>query len=109
MNEKTEKLLRDDLRQLEANNASAELFQLAQARKSALTQSRPDKKRLIWPTLATSMATALLLVVIAMIFNPTEQSLPSSAMTMTDIQIDEPLVELYEELDFYHWLSESQT
>ncbi len=109
MNENAEKRLREDLRQLEVDNAPAEVFKLAQARDRALTQSRRSTKRFFWPTLATSMATALLLVVLAVIINPTEQPLPTNAMSITDIQLDEPLIELYEDLDFYHWLSESET
>ena len=109
MNENSEKRLREDLRQLEVDNAPADVFQLAQARKRALTQSRRSTKRFLWPTLATSMATALLLVVIAVIINPTEQPLPTNSMRITDIQLDEPFVDLYEDLDFYHWLSEPET
>lgn len=106
MNDKTENRLRGDLRQLEDNSTNKDLFQLAQARNSALSQSRQSKISFIWPALATSLASVALIVVLV---SPEKQFLPPESISATNIQVDEPLMELYEDLDFYHWLASAET
>lgn len=98
--------LRDNLLDQERETSSGDLFRLAQARKKALSQSRQSNKRFLWPALGTSFASVAL---IAVLISPTEQPLPSGDMSMTEIQVDEPLLDLYEDLDFYDWLASAET
>jgi hypothetical protein len=106
MNDKTENRLRDDLRQLEDNSTSKDLFQLAQGRNSALSQSRQNKKSFLWPALATSLTSVALIVVLV---NPEKPFIQAESISATNIQVDEPLIDLYEDLDFYHWLASAET
>lgn len=106
MSNKAENKLRDDLRQLEDNSSNKDLFRLAQARNSALSQSRQSKKSFLWPALATSLASVALIVVL---INPGKQFFPPENISATNIQVDEPLIELYDDLDFYRWLASAET
>lgn len=99
--------LRDKLLDQEQVTASEDLFRLAQARKKALSQARQGRKRFFWPVLGTSLASVALLVVV--LINPTEQIVPSGDISITNIQVDEPLLDLYEDLDFYDWLASAET
>jgi len=98
--------LRDNLLEQERETASEDLFRLAQARNHALSQSQKSRKRFFWPALGTSLASVAL---IAVLINPVEQLQPSGDISITDIQIDEPLLDLYEDLDFYDWLTSAET
>ena len=35
--------------------------------------------------------------------------MPSGNISITEIQADEPLIDLYEDLDFYDWLASAET
>jgi len=98
--------LRDNLLEQENQTSSVDLFRLAQARNNALSQSRQRKVRFFWPALATSLASVALIVVL---INPVEQLQPPGDISLTDIQVDEPLLDFYEELDFYDWLASAET
>jgi len=98
--------LRANLLDQERETASEDLFRLAQARKRALSQSRQSRKRFFWPALGTSLASVALIVVL---INPAEQLVPSVDISITDIQVDDPLLDLYEDLDFYDWLASAET
>ena len=108
MSNNAENRLRDDLRQLEDNSSSKDLFRLAQARNSALSQSRQSKKTFLWPALASVALISVALT--GVLINPADQPLPAEAsISITDIQVDEPLLELYDNLDFYHWLASAES
>jgi hypothetical protein len=98
--------LRSTLLEQERETASEDLFRLAQARNRALSQSQQNRKRFFWPALGTSLASVAL---IAVLINPVEQLQSSDDISITDIQIDEPLLDLYEDLDFYDWLTSAET
>ncbi len=98
--------LRDNLLELERETTSEDLFRLAQARNSALSQSGQYRKRFFWPALGTSLASVALILVL---INPVETIHPSADISITDIQIDEPLLDLYEDLDFYDWLASAES
>jgi len=99
--------LRDNLLEQEHETASEDLFRLAQARNNALSQSRQGRKPFFWPALGTSLASVAL--IIAVLINPAEQIVPSDNISITDIQADEPIIDLYEDLDFYDWLASAET
>jgi hypothetical protein len=103
---RAENRLSNDLQALEKQMTSKDLFRLAQARKEALSQSRTTQKRLLWPVLGSSLASLALIVVL---LNPAEQTIPATDISMTEVQVDEPLIELYEDLDFYDWLANAET
>jgi len=105
-NSRGEKKLRNDLHELENDTSSQNLFRLAQARNNALAQSGQSKKRLLWPALGTSLASVAL---IAVLINPADQLKPAGEISITEVQVDEPLIELYEDLDFYDWLASAET
>lgn len=105
-NNKDENKLRNDLHDLENGTASQDLFRLAQARNNALTQSGQSKKRFLWPALGTSLASVAL---IALLVNPADQIKPTKDISISEIQADEPLLDLYEDLDFYDWLASAET
>ena len=99
--------LRDNLLEEERETATEDLFRLTQARNSALSQSRQGRKPFFWPALATSLASVALIT--AVLINPVEQIVPSGNISITEIQADEPLIDLYEDLDFYDWLASAET
>tara|TARA_B110000967_G_scaffold50490_1_gene51575 strand:- start:3055 stop:3402 length:348 start_codon:yes stop_codon:yes gene_type:complete len=99
--------LRDNLLEQEQETASEDLFRLAQARNNALSQSRQCRKPFFWTALGTSLASVAL--IIAVLINPVEQVVPSGNISISDIQADEPVIELYEDLDFYDWLASAET
>ena len=99
--------LRDNLLEEERETASEDLFRLAQGRNNALSQSRQGRKPFFWPALGTSLASVAL--IIAVLINPAEQIVPSDNISITDIQADEPIIDLYEDLDFYDWLASAET
>jgi hypothetical protein len=101
-----ENKLRNDLHDLENGTSSQDLFRLAQARNNALAQLDQSKKRFLWPALGTSLASVAL---IGVLINPAEQIKPAEDISITEIQADEPLLDLYEDLDFYDWLASAET
>jgi hypothetical protein len=101
-----ESKLRNDLHGLEEQTASQDLFRLAQARNNALSQSGLTKKRALWPVLGTSLASVAL---IAVLLNPAQETPSAVDISITDTEIDESLIELYDDLDFYNWLSSAET
>jgi hypothetical protein len=105
-NNRDENKLRNDLHKLENETSSKDLFRLAQARNNALAQSVQSKKRFLWPALGTSLASVAL---IAVLINPADQIEPAGDISITEIKADEPLLDLYEDLDFYDWLASAET
>ena len=105
-NSRDENKLRNDLHALENDTFSQDLFRLAQARNNALAQSGQSKKRFLWPALGTSLASVAL---IAALINPADQMKTAGEISITEVQVDEPLIELYEDLDFYDWLASAET
>jgi hypothetical protein len=106
INNSDEKKLRNDLHEMENGTTSQDLFSLAQVRNNALRQADQSKKRLLWPALGTSLASVAL---IAVLINPADQIEPAGDINITEIQADEALLDLYEDLDFYHWLASGET
>ena len=98
--------LRSTLLEQERETASEDLFRLTQARNHALSQSQQNRKGFFWPALGTSLASAALILVL---INPAETIHPTDDISITDIQIDEPLLDLYEDLDFYDWLASAES
>ena len=100
--------LREDLHAIEQNTRAPEVFRLAQARNRALTQERP-KAAFFWPALGATLASALM---VALLVTP-DYWLPNNQLvdgvTNDDLlfEITEDNIELYEELDFYYWLAET--
>ena len=43
------------------------------------------------------------------LINPADQIKPAGDISITEIQADEPLLDLYEDLDFYDWLASAET
>ena len=94
--------LKRDLLKLENSTSSRDLFQLAQARKKALSSGGKRRQRFLWPALGTSLASVALVVLLV---NPGEEPLPAMDMASTELQVDDPLYDIYEQLDFYDWLA----
>lgn len=103
---KFEAELRDDLHTLEETTGAPEIFRLAQARNRALAQTEPTSGKLLWPVMGASMASVLLATVL--IIQPDSRELGSQVdnQLATEMIIDDS-IELYEDLDFYYWLAET--
>ena len=101
-NQLQEDQIKRDLLELENSTSNRDLFQLAQARKKALSPQGKRRRRYLWPALGTSFASVALIVLLV---NPGEQPLPAMDMATADLQTDDALYDIYEELDFYHWLA----
>ena len=99
-----ESQLRDDLRSLEDGTDSKDIFQLAQARNDALRGRGATRRRLIWPTAAVTAASVLLAVFVATPWQTTEQPIPVANEKL----IFGDNMDLYEDLDFYYWLSKAE-
>ena len=97
-----EQQLRRDLLALENSTESRDLFRLAQARKKALSTSSRRPQRYLWPALGTSLASVTLIVVL---LSPSEQPELPLDMATAEINEGDSLYDIYEELDFYHWLA----
>ena len=108
MNNHTERLLQSDLQAIENDTAADDLFRLAQARKNVLAQNRPAKSRFFWPAMATSLASVML---VSVFFMPFDHSKPVTETVSGSFQSDitEDNLDLYEDLDFYTWLAQSET
>lgn len=107
---KFEAELRDDLHTLEETTGAPEIFRLAKARNRALAQTEPTSGKLRWPVMGASMASVLLATVL--IVQPDSTELSSQVdnqlgtQLATEMIIDDS-IELYEDLDFYYWLAET--
>ena len=105
---KFESTLRDDLNTLEQSTGAPEVFRLAQARNRALAQ-QDHRPTFVWPVLGASLASLLMA---AVLIKPEDLS-PSSQLTNGIaseellFEINEDNIELFEELDFYYWLAET--
>lgn len=108
MNNHTERRLQSDLQAIENDTAADDLFRLAQARKNALAQHRSAKSRFFWPAMATSLASVML---VGVFFMPFDHSKPLTETVSGSFQSDitEDNLDLYEDLDFYTWLAQSET
>ena len=106
--DKFESKLREDLHAIEQTIDAPELFQLAQARNRALAQEQP-KASIIWPALGVSLASALMVAVLVVpdYWLPNNQLVDGVVNEDLLFEITEDNIELYEELDFYHWLAET--
>ena len=117
---KFEQHLKQDLLATEEATSAPEIFRLAQARNHALAQAHKPGARFLWPAFGTSFASALLVVVL---FNGqsgsaigiesksetiVENSLANESINDEElIYIDDDNIDLYEDLDFYYWLAET--
>lgn len=101
-NQLHEDQLKRDLLELENSTSSRDLFQLAQARNKALSSGGKRRQRFLWTALGTSLASVALVVLLV---NPEEEPLPAMDMASTELQVDDPLYDIYEQLDFYDWLA----
>ncbi len=109
MNSNTERSLQDQFVALEQDTAKEDLFRLAQARNNALQQKRRKTNRILWPALATSMASALL---IAVLYTPAGLIMSPQPEIISDdyySELSEDNFELYDDLEFYDWLADVET
>ena len=102
--------LRDDLHNLEETTRAPEIFRLAQARNRALAQTEPTSAKLLWPVMGASMASVVLATVL--IFQPDSTGSHNQLGNQLDNQLAsesmiDDSIELYEDLDFYYWLAET--
>lgn len=106
--DKFESTLREDLHAIEQTAGAPEVFRLAQARHRALAQAQP-KASSIWPLLGVSLASALMLAVLVVpdYWLPNNQLVDGVVTEELLFEITEDNIELYEELDFYYWLAET--
>ena len=106
--DKFESTLREDLHAVEQTTGAPEVFRLAQARHRALAQAQP-KASIIWPALGVSLASAFMLAVLVVpdYWLPNNQLVDGVVNEDLLFEITEDNIELYEELDFYYWLAET--
>lgn len=113
-NSQFEQALQQDLYSLETRADAQDIFALAQARNQALAQSRSPSQKLLWPTLGASLASVFFAVLLVngpswQMFNPTESdglfTDPDSSILLSEFDADS--IELYEDLDFYYWLADT--
>ncbi len=118
----TESKLRNDLLELEQETTCEDQFRLAQTRNNALSQTSRARKSYFWPALATSFASIIL---IGVLFNPSQQTEPTTTLSSTNPSSTELLneyylfelsadlldenIDLYEDLDFYDWLAQADS
>lgn len=110
MSKNWETQLREDLHETEKEMVPQDLFRLAQARNKALCEKRSRRTKLLWPTLGVSLASVMLFGLVlnsSEFMDPTDNISPSNKVVSEEMLFDESL-DLYEELDFYYWLSESE-
>lgn len=105
---KFESTLRDDLNTLEQSTGAPEVFRLAQARNRALAQ-QDHRPAFVWPVLGASLASLLMAVVLIKpeSLPPTNHLINGIASEELLLEINEDNIELFEELDFYYWLAET--
>jgi hypothetical protein len=108
MTNQTADKLQQDLRMLESDIQARDVFRLAQARNSALSQVAPKQKNRFLPVLGASMASVLL----AAFFFFEQAPLSLDNETINDytaeesyFEFDDENIDLYEDLDFYYWLA----
>jgi hypothetical protein len=109
MNSNTERSLQEQLVALEQDTANEDLFRLAQGRNNALQQKRRKASRILWPALATSMGSALL---IALLYTPAGSIMSPEREIVGDdyySEIAEENFDLYDDLEFYDWLADIET
>ena len=109
MNSNTERNLQKQLVALEQDTASEDLFRLAQGRKNALQQKRRKTSWIIWPALATSLASALLIAIlytpIGLVISPERDIIKDDYYS----ELAEESIDLYDDLEFYDWLADMQS
>ena len=100
--------LKDDLLVIEQTTGAPEIFQLAQARHRALSQEQ-SKATFMWPVLGATVASVLMVAVLVMPNNELSDNHLVDGITGEELffEITEDNIELYEELDFYYWLAET--
>jgi|TARA_B110000977_G_C11012575_1_gene468261 hypothetical protein len=109
MNSNTERSLQDQLVALEQDTANEDLFRLAQGRNNALQQKHRKTSSILWPALATSMGSALL---IALLYTPTDSLLSPEREIIGDdyySELAEENFDLYDDLEFYDWLADMES
>lgn len=110
-----EQNLQQDLINLEETTGAPEVFRLAQARRRAMAQQKPSPSKILWPALGASVASLVLVGVMLsepMAFdNQQEASLKNQPDTEASdeslLEISDDHLYLYEDLDFYYWLADT--
>lgn len=110
-----EQNLQQDLITLEETTGAPEVFRLAQARRRAMAQQKPSPSKILWPALGASVASLVLVGVMLsepMAFdNQQEASLTNQPDTEASdeslLEISDDHLYLYEDLDFYYWLADT--
>ena len=110
-----EQNLQQDLIAVEETSGAPEVFRLAQARRRAMAQQKSSQSKILWPALGASLASLALVGVMLkgpMGFdNQQEASLKSQlgteASDESSLEISEDHLYLYEDLDFYYWLADT--
>lgn len=111
-----EQHLHQDLVALEETTAAPEIFHLAQARRRAMAQEKHSQPKILWPTFGVSLASWALVGVILNgqmgLDNQQEASIKGNLGN--EVANDEMLLDtsdeyldLYEDLDFYYWLADT--
>jgi hypothetical protein len=102
----TKHTLQQDLQSIETDTEARDIFRLAQARNNALAQRSPVYDRVLRPVLGVSIMSVLLLSFFLM------QNLANTNLEAVNPQyvndFSEQSIDIYEDLEFYYWLAESQ-
>ena len=109
MNSNTERSVQEQLVALEQDTTNQDLFRLAQGRNNALQQKRRKTGSILWPALATSMGSALL---IAVLYTPAGLLMSPEREIIGDdyySELAEENFELYDDLGFYDWLADIES
>ena len=107
MSDHIEQQLQKTMRDCERDTSISESMALAEARRNALQQKKQPLLRFAWPT-AFSLACALLIAIfITPISENNTVAKPFSAELLLDEEGSDTL-ELYQELEFYYWLAQSE-
>ena len=109
MNSNTERNLQEQLVALEQDTVNEDLFRLAQGRNNALQQKRRKTGSILWPALATSMGSALL---IALLYIPTGSIMSPEREIISDdyySELADENFDFYDDLEFYDWLADIES
>ena len=102
----TKPTLQKDLQSVEAGTEARDIFRLAQARNSALAQRGPGYARFLRSVFGASIMSVLMLSLFLL------QNAADINVGAVDPQyvneFSEQDIDLYEDLEFYYWLAESQ-
>lgn len=98
--------LRNDLRSIEDNLTSGEIFRLQQARNTALAGSSRTKFNYFWPSFGSALAASILLSVLVFDRNTLQPQIEDQSQHLAaDLAVY--LEGNDDELDVYYWLAES--